>query len=464
MRICLLIPDGVGIRNYLYSDLLEILNKEGHQVVLWHSLDSEMIQLVEDRLGFKLEQYQFEHKPNGVLVQWLREAGRYARILLNASKMENSTILTNWSGASSSSKGKLLNKAAEWLGKQITTYKAVELVELQGFKLLNKSVEVADARKILEKIKPDLLFCTHQRVFSVTAAIEAAKSLGIPTSTAIFSWDNLPKGRLPFRVDRYLVWSQYMKEELLTYYPEIPEDKISITGSPQFDFYFKEELLISKLDFAKKYDLDPSKDWVCFSGCDTYTSPDDPKFLSDVAEELENETGIQLLFRPVPVEPIDRFRDVLQSFPKIKLIPPKWVQGNHWGSFFPLFEDLQLLVNLAYHCKVVVNMGSTMALDFSVFGNVGLYLRYDHEGVSKKSSVETIYQFQHFRSMGDWKAVGYIYSKSEILNQVKAALQQPDQVAPDRKRWFDKIVEHQPEKAAALRVAEVFSSMTKSKN
>ena len=60
MRICLLIPDGVGIRNYLYSDLLEILNKEGHRVVLWHSLDSEMIQLVEARLGFKLEQYQFD--------------------------------------------------------------------------------------------------------------------------------------------------------------------------------------------------------------------------------------------------------------------------------------------------------------------------------------------------------------------------------------------------------------------
>lgn len=464
MRICLLIPDGVGIRNYLYSDLIEILKKEGHQVVLWHSLDSNMIQLVEDRLGFKLEQFKFEHKPNGILVQWLREAGRYARIRLNASKMNNPTILTNWSRASSSVKGKLLNLAAEWLGKQITTYKGVELVELQGFRLLNNSDEVADSLKILERIKPDLLFCTHQRVFSVTASIQAAKSLGIPTSTAIFSWDNLPKGRLPFRVDRYLVWSKYMKEELLNYYPEIPEHKISITGSPQFDFYFKSELLISKTEFAKKYDLDPTKEWVCFSGCDTHTSPNDPKFLTDVAQELENEPGIQLLFRPVPVEPIDRFSSVLESFPKIKLLLPRWVQGNHWGSFFPLFEDLQLLVNLAYHCKVVVNMGSTMALDFSVFGNVGLYLRYDHSGINKEASVNTIYQFQHFRSMENWKAVGFIYSKSEILNQVKAALEHPDQVAPDRKLWFNKIVEPQPEKSAAVRIAEVLTSMAKPKN
>lgn len=462
MRICLLIPDGVGIRNYLYSDLLDILKKEGHQIVLWHSLDSNMIQLVEDRLGFKLEQVKFEHKPNGILVQWLREAGRYARIRLNASKMNNPTILTNWSGASNSVKGKFLNIAAEWLGKQITTYKGVEFVESQGFRWLNKSAEFADSRRILESIKPDLLFCTHQRVFSVTAAIQAAKSLKIPTSTAIFSWDNLPKGRLPFRVDRYLVWSKYMKEELLNYYPEIPENKISITGSPQFDFYYQSELLITKTEFARKYNLDPTKEWVCFSGCDTHTSPDDPKFLSDVAQELKNESGIQLLFRPVPVEPIDRFSHVLESYSNIKLVLPLWKKGDHWGSFFPLFEDLQLLVNLAYHCKVVVNMGSTMALDFSVFGNVGLYLRYDHEGVRKDACVDTIYQFQHFRSMGDWKAVGYIYSKSEILHQVKAALEHPDQVAPDRKLWFDKIVEPQPEKTAAIRISEVLSSMVKS--
>ena len=464
MRICLLIPDGVGIRNYLYSDLLEILKKEGHQVVLWHSLDSQLSQLVENRLGIKLEQYQFEHKPNGILIQWLREAGRYARIRLNATKMNNSTILTNWSGAASSTKGKLLNKAAEWLGKRISTYKAIEVVESQGFRLLKRSDEMIDARNILEKIKPDLLFCTHQRVFSVTAAIQAAKSLGIPTATAIFSWDNLPKGRLPFRVDRYLVWSQYMKEELLNYYPEITENKISITGSPQFDFYFKKELLLSKQEFAEKYGLDLSKEWICFSGCDTFTSPDDPKFLRDVAEELVNEAGIQLLFRPVPVEPIDRFSSVLNACPNIKLIPPKWVQGDHWGSFFPLFEDLQLLVNLAHHCKVVVNMGSTMALDFSVFGNVGLYLRYDHEGIRQAASVDTIYQFQHFRSMGDWKAVGYIYSKSEILKQVKTALENPDQIAPDRKLWFDKIVEPNPEKSSAIRIAEVFSSMANTKN
>ena len=462
MRICLLIPDGIGIRNYLYSDLIEILLKQGHQVVLWHSLDPEMIQITEERIGVKFEQYPFVHQSNNALVQLYREAGRFARIQLNSKKTGNPSILTNWTGAALSKKGKLLNYFAEWMGSRLRTYESIAFLEDRGYRILKNSPEFDQARKLLQEIKPDLLFCTHQRVFSVTPAIEAAKFLKIPTSTAIFSWDNLPKGRLPFRVDQYLVWSTYMKEELLSYYPEIPLEKIQVTGSPQFDFYFKKELLMSREDFASKYNLDLSKEWVCFSGCDTFTSPDDPKFLEDVAESLRKDQTIQLLFRPVPVEKNDRFTGVLDSFPEIKLISPHWVQGSHWGSFFPLFEDIQLLINLAFHCKVVVNMGSTMALDFSTYGNVGLYLRYDHSGVPKQSAVETIYQFQHFRSMGNWKAVGYIYSKEEILSQVQKALKSPNEVAPDRSHWFQKIVEPNPSKSSAERVAEALLSLTSS--
>ena len=248
-----------------------------------------------------------------------------------------------------------------------------------------------------------------------------------------------------------------MQEELLAYYPEISKDKIRITGSPQFDFYFQKGIILDREVIAEKFGLDAAKTWVCFSGSDSVTSPNDPLFLRDVASSLGNIEDIQLIFRPVPVEKVDRFSPVLEDFPAVKLIQPIWVTGAHWGSFFPLFEDVQLLVNLAYHCKVVVNMGSTMALDFSTFGNIGLYLRYDHPNVSAESSVKTIFQFQHFRSMGEWKAVGYIDAPSEIASMVKQALQNPEEVAPDRMRWFNKIVAPEIEKKASSRIVEAIT-------
>lgn len=464
MRICFLIPDGVGIRNYLYSDLIKILQDQGHEVILWHSLDKELIKLAEERLGISLDQFPFEHKSDSVGAQLIREASKFARLRLNAAQKNNPTILGNWSKTSSTQKGKWLNRVAELIGRGLNSYKAVADAETFGFRLIRRSPAFFSALEILKQISPDLLFCTHQRVFSVTASIEAAKSLGVKTSTAIFSWDNLPKGRLPFRVDQYLVWSKHMKLELNDYYPEISDEAIYITGTPQFDFYFKEGLLLEKKEFAAKFGLDFSKEWVCFSGCDSLTSPNDPKYLRDVADSLKDENDIQLIFRPVPVESTMRFQSVLLSYSSLKLLEPLWIKGNHWGNFFPLFEDIQLLINLAYHCKVVINMGSTMALDFATFGNVGLYLKYDHPSENSDWSVSKIYQFQHFKSMGDWKAVGYINSPSEILPLVREAINHPDKVAPDRKFWFDKIVEGSPERSSAEQVAEAFSALLPHRN
>ncbi|MFT7426611.1 MAG: hypothetical protein ACI9O5_002565, partial [Algoriphagus sp.] len=138
-RICFLIPDGIGIRNYLYSEVISILIEQGYQVILWHSLDPELIQLTEKRLGVSFEQYPFEHKPDGMRVQLLREAARYARLKLNARLKNNPTILTNWTVKTSSKKGYWLIKGAEILGSFLNSYSAVASVESLEFKLISSS-------------------------------------------------------------------------------------------------------------------------------------------------------------------------------------------------------------------------------------------------------------------------------------------------------------------------------------
>lgn len=454
MRICFLIPDGIGVRNYLYSDIIPILSREGHQIILWHSLDPKLIQIAAERFNVPFEQFDFKHLPDNFLVKLVREAARFSRLRRNAKTKNNETIMGNWSGNASTLSGKLLLKGSQFVGTFISSYASASRLENYGFRLIHKTSRFKSAKNQIEGINPDVIFCTHQRVFSVTPEIEAAKSLGIPTSTAIFSWDNLPKGRLPFRTDQYLVWSDYMKEEMATYYPEISQESVVITGTPQFDFYFKEGMVLSREDFARLFKLDPNKTWVCFSGCDSLTSPNDPKYLSDVAEALKNEDDIQLVFRPVPVERPDRFYPVLSSFPNIILAIPKWSQGDHWGNFFPLYEDLIDLVNLAFHCKVVLNMGSTMALDFSVFGNLAFYLKYDHQNKPKNWSVKTIYKFQHFQSMNGLEAVGSVFSSDEILKKVRNGIKNPDDFAPDRMKWFQKVVQPDPIKSASQRVAD----------
>ncbi|MHA7129388.1 glycosyltransferase family protein [Algoriphagus namhaensis] len=458
MKICFLIPDGVGIRNYLYSDIIGILTQRGHQVVIWHSLDPEVIaQAKRLHPSVHFEQYAFSFYKESTLPRFLRDCVSYARLRVNASMMNNPTILDNWL-PKKNLKGKISNRLAEQWGKTMKTRDQIQAIESLIEKRNLKSDAVRKYKADLKKIAPDLVFCTHQREPNAALAMLAAKSLGIHTVTAIFSWDNLPKGRLPVRSDQYLVWSEYMKEELKTYFPSIAERQIHITGTPQFDFYTDQNLLKSRKEFAEQWGLDETKKWVCFSGDDHLTSPFDHIYLRDLAQELVEEKDIQIIFRPVPVEGHERYQEVLDTFPRIKLIRPIWKKGDLWSRFFPFPEDIELLVNLVQHCATVINVGSTMALDFTQFDHPGIFVNYE-VNTEHPWSIKRVYQFQHFRTFSDLDAVVWIDSKEEIREKVLQAIQTPNLVATQRQEWKNRIIDQRENETASHRIAEFLESI-----
>lgn len=456
-RICLLIPDGVGIRNYLYSDVIKYIDEAGHKVVVWHALPEEVIKIAEELHGVTIEAHRFDSYPDPFLIRLYREATTFARLRINAQTKGNKTILTNWNTKRNTWGKKLLFPMAERLGSTLKSYKAVAKLEQRIYALQQKTAAYKIYQGQLKALNIDVLFCTHQRVPHVVSTMIAAQNLGIKTATAIFSWDNLPKARLPFRVDKYLVWSDYMKQELLEYYPEISEKTIAVTGTPQFDFYYKSELIQSREAFAQEHGLYPDKKWVLYSGDDKTTSPFDANYLADVAEQLKNETDLQILFRQVPVENTDRYQAVLNKYEPIIHIPPKWTSGAKWSNFYPEYGDVVLLVNLAKHCAGVINVGSTMALDFSNFNVPALYINYN-QAISENWSVKTIYSFQHFRTMENLDPVGWMNSKEEIAYKIRLALEHPEKIGPERKKWFERIAQPHPTKTASERIVEAIVS------
>jgi hypothetical protein len=448
MRVCLLIPDGIGIRNYLYSDVLKHLAESGHNVVIWHSLPDEVIQIARELHNISIESVWFDARPDPFFIRLYREATTYARLRLNAREQNNPTILKNWNTKRNTWAKKLLYPLAEKLGSMLKTHQAIEKLEQRIYRLQQKTRAYKMYRQQLQTIQPDVLFCTHQRVPHVVSALLAAQNLGVKTATAIFSWDNLPKARLPIRADRYFVWSDHMKEELLGYYTDIEARQVHITGTPQFDFYRKPELIHARDDFANTHGLDPQKEWVLFSGDDKTTSPYDPQYLADIASGLQDRLEVQLLFRQVPVETVERYATVLAHYPNIVHVQPKWQKGEKWSHFYPLFDDIALLVNLAHHCAVVINIGSTMALDFSNFNKPALFVNYNTTANSSWS-INEIYRFQHFKSMEGLKPVGWINSRDEIAEKVIRAMKEPAKIGPDRQKWFERIVQQSPNKTSS---------------
>jgi hypothetical protein len=189
---------------------------------------------------------------------------------------------------------------------------------------------------------------------------------------------------------------------------------------------------------------------VCFSGDDTRTSPFDPEYLEDLANSLmlftEN-TRPQILLRRCPVDVSGRFDSIVKKYKSIiKEAPPIWnfdKEGDNWQLIYPNYKDIALLVNTVFHSDVVINVGSTMAHDFAMFSKPAIYLNYNPV-ISQEWNIETIYKFQHFKSLNNLSPVYWLNSKDDTVNVLNEALNSSKNTKQiiDGQKWLDIISNH----------------------
>lgn len=420
-KILLLFPDGVGIRNYLYSDVFKEVEEK---LVLFHNFDAETIAVLKECTTLSDAIVIPEYKES-IKEKFLRELICLSRLYYNAQEVKNPTILTNWNWNQKALSKKIFYKTIQNIAPFCKKYATILKLEKSYQKAIRSTSFYTQVEAILKQLQPKTVFCSHQRGLKAATVFAAAKDLGIPTTTVIYSWDNLPKARLALRADSYLVWSDYMKKEMKLYYPEIPSESIHITGTPQFEFYKDERNIMGKETFFKKYNLDPAKKIICFSGDDIKTSPDDPGYLKDIAEELTKSNlkeEYQILLRRCPVDFSGRFDAVVDEYKEIiKEAPPLWYfnTANDWSVVYPSIEDVELLVSTAFYSDVVINVGSTMAFDFAMFDKPCVFINYDQENKKVSDwSVKTIYRFQHFKSIPNKESVLWLNNKIEITDKL----------------------------------------------
>ncbi|QTY28133.1 hypothetical protein [Flavobacterium sp. CS20] len=284
--------------------------------------------------------------------------------------------------------------------------------------------------------------------------MQQTKQLNITSVSVIYSWDNMPKARIPYFSDYFMVWSEYMMNEFKDYYPEIDLNRVKVTGTPQFEFYLDSSMIKNKNDFCNEHNLDTNRPIVCFSGDDRLTSPFDPEYLDDMASHfslIDESIRPQIILRPSPADDGSRFKPVLKKYPDIKFAPADWYESDnqkHWAVKFPKRNDIKQLVSLTYHADAVVNVGSTMAHDFAMFKKPAFYLNYNPKlkdftkmtPHKKKWNVETIYKYEHFKSMQDLNPVFWINQVNDFSKVINKINQFDENVKRDQKLWRDKII------------------------
>jgi len=411
-----LLPDGIGLRNFAYTSFNEIAKNSKTELIFWNSTPFNL-----DKMGYQ------ELKAPQAKLHKLTDTYKVVRKNIEIALFKKKTKDDVYDSYLFSRK-KIRQKI-----------KSLE----NGTHYFNQCIEA------LKKERPDILFCTNQRPSTAIAPIEAAKSLGIPTATFIFSWDNLPKATMVVETDYYFVWSNHMKKELLYYYPYINESQIRITGTPQFEGHFNDSLIQSKEDFFKQYNLDINKKYICFSGDDITTSPNDAYYLEDMAKAVrqlnEKDHNIGIVFRRCPVDFSDRYDFVIKEYKDIIVpIAPKWEQaGSLWNAIMPTKADTQLLVNTAEHTELVINVGSSMVFDYISHNKPCAFINYDTDKKDHPTwTIENIYKYVHFRSMPDKRAVYWVDGKQTIGSIIEKAINQNNDITLSHaKDWYEVIAE-----------------------
>lgn len=462
-KILFIIPDGVSLRNFVYTSFYKEAQSKGIEIIF---LNLTSFSLTSLGLNEVLPQILKQHP----LTDSFKNAKKRVELNQFIKRFIDKVYHKYWFAFSYRSLASFVkNSIAQLLIVTLNSAKGLYILRASIRKLEQRTEYYKLCKHILQEIQPDVVYCASQRAILAIAPIEAAKNLKIPTVGFIYSWDNLPKSMLDVETDYYHVWSDHMKQELLKYYPFISNDQITVTGTPQFEPHLDSNSIVSKEDFYLQHKLDISTDYICFSGDDITTSPQDPMYLRDVAVAVRkiNASGSKLgiIFRRCPVDFSDRFDEVLNEYKDVIIpIVPLWESvGVSWNTKLPTKEDTVLLANIAAHCKAVINLGSSMVFDFAIHDKPCGYMNYHYNNELKVQEGVHVYDYVHFRSMPKKESVVWLEHPNTIAQRLDELLQAPEATIDAAKMWFNTI-NLNASKKASTRILEHIQVFTKQKS
>lgn len=458
-KIFILLPDGVGLRNFVYSGFFEQGRAQGFDIVYWNNT---LFRIAD----FGYPELKMESARMHSLTYIYKAARKEIELTLNRKKSGDSVYDTyRFPLRYSNFKQAVKNIGIELVTATHNSRKGLRRIVTKIDALERRTDTYKRNYKVLQRENPAMLFLTNQRQVVAVSTILAAKDLGIPTATFIFSWDNLPKATMVVDTDYYIVWSELMKSQLLAYYPNIRPEQVFITGTPQFESHFNPSLITPREVFFAANGMDTSKKYICFSGDDFTSSPDDPAYLEDTALAVRklNQEGHQLgiVFRRCPPDVSGRYKEIVAKYNDVIVeLEPKWkALTESWAGVLPMPEDVALQANTIAHTEFVVNLGSSMVFDYAAFGKPCGYFNYNQpRRLDPKWDLHTCYRYVHFRSMPSREVVVWLNDKSSLAENLEKMLTGMPDTVRAAQQWFE-IINQAPAAGASRRIWKAFEKI-----
>jgi len=434
------ITDGVGFRNFILSDFIQEAKTNFEEVIIFSCLPKT----VYKDLDLNCRIIELEVFEESFYTWFFRKAKEVTHLQLHAKG--NFGIADNLNITKSKARNPR-GYATRFIHQYSKLFHSENWI-LQYNKWQQKTFRSNGITKqytaLLKENKIDTLFFTHQRPPFIAPLLYAAETLNIKTSAFIFSWDNLAsKGRMAGNFDFYLVWSNLMKQELLTFYQSVNENQIAVVGTPQFEPYVLNKYGYNKDSFQNKFRLDPDKPTIFFT-CNDASSENDPSYLELLAEFIVQKKlvkDVNLIVRTSPAEEPTRFENYIKKYPFITWNFPDWNisrEGHQeaWTQRVPSVADLNDLKSLLQHCDLSVNVLSTITLDAFIFDKPVINPVFGNE-TNGWFDDQKFLKYEHLSKLVDSDSTDIVKNEKEYLEAINRVLNHMDTKKEQRAKFIE---------------------------
>lgn len=448
-----IVPRGEVIRNFVHSGAFDQMAGSAELSLIAVTVNPEIDAALKARYGDVHELVESE-EPWIVRVQREIIAETHNRWLWSRAARERSRLRDT--------EAVTLAERSKRAGKKLIAY---PLANRSGLRFLT-GLERRSSRRFSPKssyedlytrLNPSLVFNgSHVHSSNATQAVQTAQWMGIPTATFIFSWDNLTsQGRIMLPYDYFLVWNESLKEQLVQMYDWIKHENVFVTGTPQFDFHFRDEYYLGKKEYCERFGIDPGRPFVFYSTGMANHMPGEPEIVEQIAvmlDGLDVEARPQLVVRVYPKDRTGRFEAVRKRRPDI--IFPKVEWDENWLT--PKAEDSVSLVNAIRHCALGINVASTVSLELCMFDKPVINVGYNPPTIpTEVLSYADYYDFDHYKPVVDSGAVKVARSPDEMRTMIVDALANPGSNAYERRALIGRMFGDTLDGRSGERVAQV---------
>ncbi len=438
MKIAITVSRGGIARNILKNDFYGLLRERVEQIVLITQASNDK-RFIDEFGGEKVRMVELKEDHTDKLSNFFERIGIYVILNLHTKR----GVLYNYIEIP---KNIILQRIkyffiflCMWPISKVNFFKKIIRFVDFYFVQLDK---VEYYKKILIDNEINLFFSTNMADETEVAILKAARKLGIKTIAMPKTWDNPTKRIFRVNVDHIVVWSNYMKQQMVDI-QGYKESSITIIGIPQFDCYKNESKFISREKFCELNGLDPKKKIILF-GSEGKNVPSD-RFIADkIAKAIQ--TGeinyeAQLYIRPhfAYRNDEDKFKD-LDDYENVVLDEtnnPSRCFRDRWD-----YSDKQIehFLNLLRHTDVLVTTCSTLVIDAAAVSTPSILIFFDEKGgmeVPMFKSVRRWYECDYYRDVRKVKSAPEVYSSVEMINKINQLLKNPALFEKERNNLID---------------------------